>query len=254
MTDESVPVPLAVKTSDLKVRTLSAVVMLLVAGGAWWIGGRWLDTFIVLVAIATYAEFVVLVFKATDRPMVRLAALLGGAAYIGLGALGLITAYEILAIVGAVIAVDIFAYFFGRTIGGPKIAPKISPSKTWAGLIGGTIGAALFLFLFSQRYRPSVCEWYYNLVDPIEPGTVFSSRCHSPYPEVTLELLGLSLLFGFIAAVLAQSGDFFESWLKRRAGVKDSSQLIPGHGGFFDRTDGIIPVACIAAVYGMIGS
>ena len=124
--------------------------------------------------------------------------------------------------VGAVVLVDVGAYFAGRTIGGPKIAPAISPSKTWAGLLGGVIGATIALIV------------YFGL-----GGAAAGYRNFSGLPMV-IELLP----FGAAIAVVAQIGDFFESWLKRRAGVKDSSNLIPGHGGVLDRIDGLLAVAC----------
>ncbi len=108
----------------------------------------------------------------------------------------------------------------GRFIGGPKIAPAISPSKTWAGLFGGMIGAALLL----------------NITVYLGFG--------GPLPADLARLA----VFGGGFAIVAQAGDFFESWLKRRAGVKDSGALIPGHGGMFDRVDGMLPVCIVAFV------
>ena len=104
---------------------------------------------------------------------------------------------------------DIFAYFAGRTIGGPRLAPRISPNKTWAGLVGGCIGAAAVGFVAAQ-------------------------------------LLSLPVAFhwaGGIMALIAQGGDLYESAAKRRAGVKDSGTILPGHGGVLDRLDGLLPVA-----------
>jgi phosphatidate cytidylyltransferase len=103
---------------------------------------------------------------------------------------------------------DIFAYFAGRGIGGPKLAPRISPNKTWAGLIGGmagamVVGAAAGILL--------------------DVGTPF-------------------LFLGAPLALLAQIGDLYESGVKRRLGVKDSGTLLPGHGGVLDRVDGLLPV------------
>jgi phosphatidate cytidylyltransferase len=114
-----------------------------------------------------------------------------------------------------VIAVDVGAYFAGRAIGGPKIAPKISPSKTWAGLGGGALAAGLLGVA----------------VQVINNGSAAS-----------LAGIALAMLGGLLTAVVAQSGDFFESWMKRRAGLKDSGNLIPGHGGLFDRLDGFLAV------------
>ena len=108
---------------------------------------------------------------------------------------------------------DIGAYFAGKYIGGPKLAPTISPNKTWAGLIGGMLLASVFgiAMHFSVGLAPR-----------------------------------LTLATPFLAA-LAQAGDLFESWLKRRAGQKDSGTLFPGHGGVLDRLDGLVPVAPVAA-------
>jgi phosphatidate cytidylyltransferase len=145
-----------------------------------------------------------------------------GAFYVGLPILallwiraqenGLLFAFWALATVWAT---DIGAFFAGRGIGGPKIAPAISPKKTWAGLIGGMI-AALALGM-------ALTHW-------------------AGLPE---RLAYLSLLL----AILAQMGDFFESWLKRKAGVKDSGKLLPGHGGALDRLDGVVTSVPFAALF-----
>ena len=111
-------------------------------------------------------------------------------------------------------ATDILAYFAGRAIGGPKLAPRISPNKTWAGLAGGVVGAAAFGWLVA---------WWFDM----EP--VFR-------------------LAGGPMGLIAQAGDLYESWVKRRAGVKDSGTLLPGHGGVLDRTDALLAAMPIAAV------
>ncbi len=212
------------KKSDLPVRLASAVVMLGVAGMELWLGGLWLDAFIVIVASVTFYEFAILVTKATRVLWVRIMSFIGGLAYIGLAAYLLLRINSVpllLLIIGLVVAIDVCAYFVGRTIGGPKIAPTISPSKTWAGLGGGILGALIALQTYS---------FVAHLRIGVGPTLSFWQL---------LELLP----FAAVLAVIAQSGDFFESWLKRRAGVKDSSALIPGHGGFFDRVDGLLPVA-----------
>jgi phosphatidate cytidylyltransferase len=225
------------KKSDLPVRLGSAVIMLAVAIAALVIGGRTFDTFVVLVATVAFAEFVLLVVKATTNIAFRLAAIIAGVLYFGVAAGVLAGAGDFLVvlIIGVTIFTDTFAYFSGRAIGGPKIAPAISPKKTWAGLIGGMIGAALWVVLW---------------VVAIDGGIV------GPRFELGLSLgaenLGSSALLGAGLAVLAQAGDFFESWLKRRAGVKDSSKLIPGHGGVFDRIDGMIPVAIAVGALGAL--
>jgi phosphatidate cytidylyltransferase len=108
-------------------------------------------------------------------------------------------------------ATDIFAYFAGRSIGGPKLAPKISPNKTWAGLLGGMAGAAVV---------GGVAAWLFG----------FSAEL----PDF--------LWLGAPMGLLAQLGDLYESRVKRRLGVKDSGSLLPGHGGVLDRLDGLLPV------------
>jgi phosphatidate cytidylyltransferase len=108
-------------------------------------------------------------------------------------------------------ATDIFAYAAGRSIGGPKLAPRISPNKTWAGLAGGVVGAAIFGALLA---------WWLDLGFPF-------------------------LLLGGPLGVVAQGGDLYESWVKRRLGAKDSGVLLPGHGGVLDRVDGLMPIALI---------
>lgn len=222
MADDNVdPVPLAVRTSDLPVRVASAAVMMAVAGAALWLGGVWLDGFIVAIALACFYEFVRLVLRIANSATGRGAGIVAGAFYIGLAAWALIqlSVPVLVGVIAVVIATDTGAYFSGRTIGGPKIAPAISPSKTWAGLFGGMLAAGLVsasFFLFN------VGEIRFSV------------------------MTGIAFAIGAVLAVVAQAGDFFESWLKRRAGVKDSSNLIPGHGGVFDRVDGLLPVAICA--------
>ena len=248
---EGAPTP--AKKSDLGVRTASAVVMLAVAGVALWLGGAWLDGFIALVGAAAFYEFARLVLKATARPLYRVAGLLAGMCYIGIAVFFLVSvdAFQIMIILGIVIFVDVFAYFTGRKFGGPKIAPSISPSKTWAGLIGGGLGAGLFGLLYDAAslvfYRTSLCQSLYDFFEPSQ-GLSFDDRCHIATVTLSFSDIGQVLLLGFIFAVVAQSGDFFESWLKRKAGVKDSSNLIPGHGGVLDRIDGLIPLAILFGV------
>lgn len=218
------------KNADLPVRIVSAMVMVALAVGALWAGKPWFGWFILAVVLAALVEFVLLVVKATSNVPFRLAGILAGAIYIALAGymLSRFPLPIVVGVVGAVVFVDTFAYFFGRTLGGPKIAPKISPSKTWAGLLGGVVGASLW-----------IAGWIY-----------FAARATSGETTMFFDMTeaGQILALGGITAVAAQAGDFFESWLKRKAGVKDSSRLIPGHGGVFDRIDGMIPVIILAGV------
>ncbi|AXS40413.1 phosphatidate cytidylyltransferase [Breoghania sp. L-A4] len=152
-----------------------------------------------------------------------------GVAYAGLPLLALLLLRQgreglwALAIVLAVTwATDIAAYFAGRTLGGPKLWPAVSPKKTWSGAIGGLVGAMAAGMLVAGV-----------------------SGVGSP--------IAVALLCA-VLSVLSQCGDLAESAFKRRFGVKDSGDLIPGHGGILDRVDGLVAVAVGAAVIGLIGA
>ena len=154
--------------------------------------------------------------------------------------------FWVLMVVGAVIGTDIGAYALGRLIGGPKIAPGISPSKTWAGLVGGMIGSALVISLLVSR-----------MTDPAFNSLFMENAgsSHDTY-QVVVTPMGSPLTFaiaGALIAVVAQIGDFFESWMKRKAGVKDSGTLLPGHGGLFDRVDGLLLVLVVIGNVILIG-
>jgi phosphatidate cytidylyltransferase len=114
---------------------------------------------------------------------------------------------------------DISGYFAGRGIGGPKLWPRVSPRKTWAGAIGGFLGSLAI-------------------------ATVFGS--------LGFGKMGPLLLLGAVLSIASQLGDLFESAVKRRFGVKDSSQIIPGHGGLLDRLDGFVAAIALAALIGML--
>jgi phosphatidate cytidylyltransferase len=138
-------VPLSVRTSDLPKRAASAVVMLALAGTALWLGGLWFDGFVILVAAICLFEAVRLIRRAGRAASTALV-LFGCAVailYVGAASAMLIELPipVVLGVVAIVIATDTGAYFSGRSIGGPKIAPRISPSKTWAGLGGGMVAA-----------------------------------------------------------------------------------------------------------------
>lgn len=121
-------------------------------------------------------------------------------------------------LLGVVWSMDTAAYFVGRTIGGPKLAPGISPNKTWSGLIGGVVASGLW-------------------------GLMVSVMTNRPGAMVTIGVLSAAL------GAWAQVGDLAESALKRRFGRKDSGNLIPGHGGMMDRLDGLLFAAPVAALW-----
>lgn len=219
MADVNAPgAAIAPKRSDLGVRLVSAVVMLAIAGAALWLGGWWWAAFVVLIGMGVLLEWANLVLDFAVAPFLRGLWLAGGLLYVGVAAAMLLElrqeggeGFDLLPMVlVGVVATDVGAYFAGRAIGGPKIAPRISPSKTWAGLGGGIILSALAEIALTA-FLAGRFEWRVAV-------------------------------FGLLVAVIAQAGDFFESWMKRRAGVKDSGRLLPGHGGLFDRLDGLLAV------------
>lgn len=121
-------------------------------------------------------------------------------------------------LLGVVIASDVMGYFGGRMIGGPKFWPRLSPKKTWSGTIAGWVGAGLVGLIFALLYK-------------------------QPFSLILLSAL---------TAFAAQMGDIAESAIKRRAGVKDSSNLIPGHGGILDRFDALIGAAVFVLLWGVV--
>ena len=239
MADADIPVS---PRSDLPIRLASALVMLLVAGVAVWLGGVWLDGFIGFVSFVVFAEYVQLAAKIAPDPARLGVAAITGAFYIGWAALALIVMPPALLVVvlGAVICTDTGAYFTGRAIGGPKIAPSISPSKTWAGLAGGMAASGIWCGL------AALSGGYLISADSANGASIGQA--------LAVTNVGMAALIGAGLAIAAQAGDFYESWLKRRAGVKDSSNLIPGHGGVFDRVDGLLPVAIIAGTLWALGA
>jgi phosphatidate cytidylyltransferase len=244
--------------SDLKVRAGVGLLLVIVALGALWLGGFAIWALAAALALLSLREWgglvgaerlrlgvalavmaAVMIWAAppywgTDRATVAFLLIMSlllamvpqcgkialGLAYTGTASIGLLFLREqphgfglALWALGLVWATDIGAYFAGRMIGGPKLAPSISPNKTWAGLIGGVIAAAIVGALVA--YLASL------------PATAF--------------------VIAAPLAVVAQGGDLLESWMKRRAGVKDSGKLLPGHGGVLDRIDGALPVLILVA-------
>ncbi|MDX1949273.1 MAG: phosphatidate cytidylyltransferase [Rickettsiales bacterium] len=119
---------------------------------------------------------------------------------------------------------DIFGYIFGKLIGGPKLCPKISPNKTWAGAIGGVFGCLLFFFILNYSVDFGA--------DKVSDKNFYSA-----------------LLIHIFIPIISQIGDLFESWLKRKHNVKDSGNIIPGHGGILDRIDGLLLVLNVTGIY-----
>lgn len=128
-------------------------------------------------------------------------------------------------------ASDIGAYFSGKAIGGPKMAPAISPNKTWAGLVGGIISSITVFFAYLMAIGPALAGMLRDdLVLP--PG----------FTPVSVVVLGL------LIAVSGQAGDLLISREKRKVGVKDTGALIPGHGGILDRIDALLMAGLVFVV------
>ena len=211
--------------SDLWVRIGSALVLFVIAGAALWFGGLAFGLLLLVGGALVLVEWFQLVKAMT----------LGGGAKIGFNILGPLLVLGAMAglwfirdalgmtaalwVFGMVWATDIGAYFAGRSFGGARLAPKISPSKTWSGLIGGMVAALIASATIGDRAG----------------------------------IIGVPLWIGLFMGLLAQLGDLGESWMKRRAGVKDSGRLIPGHGGLFDRVDGVLPVALLLGLLAFAG-
>jgi phosphatidate cytidylyltransferase len=183
--------------ADMSMPLLSGLVitvalMVLVGGGTWWLPGGVLYAGLSGISLAAIRDF-------------------------GTGGLA-----AILFVFAVVWATDILAYFIGRALKGPKLAPRISPGKTWSGAIGGAVSAVV-------------------------AGALLT---FSVFGRISLWIVALA----FLLSVASQIGDLFESFIKRRFGVKDSSHLIPGHGGVMDRVDGLVfacfAVFLLALVYG----
>ena len=208
--------------SELLVRSFAAIAMMLVAVAAALLGGYYFAVLVAAAATAMFYEWTRIVRGWGPAWAVA------GFFYALIPALALLwvrdRADDGLALVLWIFiitwATDTGAYFVGRAFGRAKLAPSISPGKTVAGLYGGMAGATLF------------------------------GGAWVLFAELNTALLLLAPLF----ALAAQGGDLFESWMKRRAGVKDSGDWLPGHGGLLDRLDGLVPVAILTALAQLAGA
>lgn len=254
---------------DLRIRVASAIVLIALALALTWAGGVWYRLLAAAVAGAVFFEWQAMRaarVKAAHRivgavllalllaallaglPTANLIAILiailvacvahafyahaggwvvSGIAYAGLSAISLAALrgadqpglWATLFLFAVVWATDIFAYFVGRSVGGPKLAPAISPGKTQSGALGGAVAGIAF-------------------------GIAVAVLAGAPLALLAAAALGLS--------VVSQAGDLFKSWLKRRNAIKDSSGLIPGHGGMMDRVDGLVAAAFAFFVVGAV--
>ncbi|WP_269901948.1 phosphatidate cytidylyltransferase [Paenalcaligenes faecalis] len=222
---------------------IPTVVAVLFAGGSLYFSAQWIGDSqaglmhnhpLVLISPVVLAYWVVgvgfmLAMAQTTQRQNRLALSLFGVMSIAVAWAALVDmwlyrgAWYLLSMMMVVWVADIAAYFAGRAFGKRKLAPRVSPGKTWAGLGGGVLAVVAWVFISAQ--------W---------PGS-FGAELMQNWSWFG------ATLFAILLALFSVVGDLFESLLKRRAGYKDSSQLLPGHGGVLDRIDALIPVAPLAA-------
>ena len=208
---------------NLSVRLASSLVLAPLALAAAWFGGAVFVIFWAGAALIIGWEWIKLVAPARDPLPWRVAGMIYAAivfmapvllrADVNNGFVALVFLFAI------VWMTDIMGYVVGRALGGPKLWPAVSPNKTRSGAIGGMAGA-------------------------LAAGIVIAAA-------LSLALLPIAIL-SVILSMMAQAGDLFESAIKRRFGAKDTSHLIPGHGGLMDRLDGFITAALVAALIGIL--
>ncbi|MCX7320142.1 MAG: phosphatidate cytidylyltransferase [Hyphomicrobiales bacterium] len=205
---------------NLVLRVLTAIVLIPLALGAAYVGG-WLWTGLVtIVSVGLFMEWRGIVGQRPGWISIGLVYALAALAASVLVRRDVEWGFAALIFILLVVwLTDIGGYFAGRGIGGPKLWPRVSPKKTWAGAIGGTVLSIVVAVGFAQAGIGKL---------------------------VPLVMLAVVL------TVLSQLGDLFESAIKRRFGVKDSGQIIPGHGGLLDRLDGYVFAVVAAAVIGLL--
>jgi len=206
---------------DLRARAASALVLAPVALGAIWAGGPLFVALVAALALGLAYEWAGL----CQAGRLGRDSWLGGTLFIALWAAALLWLRadpsagraNVIVLTLVVWGSDVGAYLAGRLIGGPRLAPRVSPSKTWAGAAGGALASAL-----------------------VSAGA-------AKFLVLEVNVTG-ALLLGAGLSVIGQAGDLAESAIKRRCGVKDSGRLIPGHGGLLDRLDAALAVAPVAAI------
>jgi phosphatidate cytidylyltransferase len=211
---------MADRWGDLTKRVLSALVLAPIGLASVWLGGIAFAAVVGVLVVGMAVEWLILCRRPGGsllRPAGVAYVTLAGAALLWLRADPLAGRADVLFLLLIVWAGDIGAYLVGRWCGGPRLAPRISPGKTWSGALGGLLAAIAVGLLAAHLLSGGVTIWRGALV---------------------AALLGL----------VAQAGDLLESYVKRRLEVKDSSHIIPGHGGLLDRLDGVLAAAPAAAL------
>jgi phosphatidate cytidylyltransferase len=206
---EAAPAAAEAGSRNLVMRVIAALVLAPLAIAIAYVGGLLWTALATLVAIGLYMEWLTIVGGADAIRVVAS----------GIVALALAGFAALIFVLLIVWVTDIGGYFAGRGIGGPRLWPRVSPKKTWAGAVGGFVASLAVAAGFAAAGVGK-----------------------------TVPLLMLSALL----TVVSQLGDLFESAVKRRFGVKDSSHIIPGHGGLLDRLDGFVAAVVVAAIFGFL--
>ncbi|MBU6235023.1 MAG: phosphatidate cytidylyltransferase [Alphaproteobacteria bacterium] len=209
--------------TTLQKRILSAIVLAPIVVAAVWYGG--VVFYGLMAAVFAISMYEWRGLSRIDGRM-QYGLLLVGAVYMGVACLAAVWLrdhvqsglYLLLYVMFAIWACDSGAYAAGKTFGGPKMAPKISPNKTWAGLIGGCLASAIVVTGLTAFCKDG-------------PLGVIVPVSHTYF---------VHFIIGLVLAVIGQIGDLLISILKRRAGLKDTGNIIPGHGGLLDRIDALL--------------
>lgn len=264
MTDPSTTPGEAPARSNLQMRIMAALVLAPLALAAAWFGGWFWTILVTLTVVGLFGEWMMVIGNLKPNALMWGFAALGVAGLVlgygsteiahliialGLFAMFLFSAREhkswtaiglaytaaplfssillrkdpvyglqaIIFVFAVVWITDIMGYFVGRSVGGPKLWVRVSPKKTWSGAAGGVVGSMIFAAAFAESG--------YGALMPM-------------------------LMLAAVISIISQAGDLFESAVKRRFGVKDSGQIIPGHGGLLDRLDGFMTAIFAAAIIG----
>ncbi len=211
------------KLSNLQQRLLSSLILIPVVLAVLWVGGWVLGVAASVVIAISFAEWMNLIQKTTPSLRGRILGGLLGIVYLGIAFCSFLylrlfvpDGTEFLVYLMLLVwASDSGAYLFGKTIGGPKMSPTISPKKTWAGYGGALLGPACCLVVCIHFLTPAV------LIEYTPPAL-------------------LTFVVGGLLGIVGQSGDLMISALKRKAQVKDTGAIVPGHGGMLDRIDALL--------------
>lgn len=225
--------------TQLQKRITSAAILGPVALAILWIDGWPFVALTLFVGAVALWEWIAMARRARRR--VLLAAI--GLVYVPLAAWGFYALSAAgalpLCLVVIISASDVCAYFVGKRLGGPRLAPGVSPKKTWAGLMGAALGGALVALALGSAW----CAYDMATRDPSVNSFVCSPASIAPW----------FALGGLVLGLLGQAGDLLVSFVKRRAGVKDTGDIIPGHGGVLDRVDSLMLPCALFAVVALFG-